>query len=64
MLATPLSGSSNVNQIYHLFHHDGDPYHIETSPLIWFLNDRNLRHERNKGIIHAKCVTTAFKKLG
>ena len=37
--------------------HDGSPYHIETSPLIWsidllsksidwFLYDRDLRHER------------------
>ena len=29
--------------------HDGGPYHLETSPLIysdWFLYDRDFRHER------------------
>ena len=28
--------------------HIGGPYHIETNPLIWFLYDRDLRHESVK----------------
>ena len=41
----------HVSHYKSLMFHDGDPYHIETSPLIcldWFLHDMDLRHERVK----------------
>ena len=35
----------SMKQIYSLIH-DGNPYHIETSLMDWFLYDKDLRHER------------------
>ena len=49
---------------FQLFH-DGGPYHIETRPLIakqnWFLDDRDLRHERAKTEFVVFVISPNFK---
>ena len=39
------------------FIHDGSPYNIETSPMDWFLHDRDLRHERVKEQLYFLCTS-------
>ena len=42
---------------------DGGTYHKETSPLIWFLYDRDLHHERVKETHFLKHLTGRFPAL-